>query len=90
MNKRHPNTIKRALIIYDLTLKHYEEGNAKRNYKNVWRRYIYPVYPMCYDSFLKHLQIAREQTEELRSNRELLVSNCILKLFDEEAKKTYQ
>ena len=32
------------------------EGNLAKCYKQVWRHYVFPVYPMCYHTFLSYLR----------------------------------
>lgn len=55
--KRYKSTILRAQNIRKLTEKYYEPGNNARCYKAVWRRYIYPLYPMCYRTYLNYLGV---------------------------------
>lgn len=55
-NKPHKNTLLRIKLVCDLTRQHYEEGNLARCYKQVWRRFVYPVYPMCYHTYLSYLR----------------------------------
>lgn len=62
--KHHKNTIERAKKIRQLTEKYYEQGNNARCYKAVWRKYIYPVYPMCYRTYLNALAIPTPPPQE--------------------------
>ncbi len=55
-HKPHKNTLLRIQHVCDITRQHYEEGNLSRCYKQVWRRYVYPVYPCCYHTFLSYLR----------------------------------
>ena len=60
--KRHyKSTHDRAKMIRMLTERHYEAGNNARCYKAVWRMFIYPVYPMCYRTYLNYLSIPSTQ-----------------------------
>ncbi|MCC8187376.1 MAG: hypothetical protein LIP08_07670 [Bacteroides sp.] len=52
---KHKSRELRARKVAELANKHYEPGNQARSYKAVWRRFIYPVYPMCYRTFLNYL-----------------------------------
>ncbi len=54
---RYKSTIERAKLIRILTERYYEAGNYAKCYKSVWRRYINPVYPMCYRTYLNYLNI---------------------------------
>lgn len=44
-------------MIRSITTRYYEPGNHLRSYKAVWRRWVNPVYPMTYDTYLRLLQI---------------------------------
>ena len=55
--RRYKSTIARAELIRKLTQQYYEPGNLSRCYKAVWRKYINPVYPMCYETYLNYLAI---------------------------------
>lgn len=37
--------------VLEIVDKHYEEGIT--TYSGVWRRHVYPVYPMSYQTFMK-------------------------------------
>lgn len=55
MAKHHINISNRIRIVQDIARKHYEPGNYSRSYHQVWRLYVYPLYPMCYRTFLKYI-----------------------------------
>ena len=55
--KRHKSTVARAAAIRAITEAHYEPGNNRRCYKSVWRYYVYPVYKICYRTYLSYLGI---------------------------------
>ena len=40
----HKNTLRRIDLVCDIVRKHYEPGRRDRCYKEVWRRYVNPVY----------------------------------------------
>ncbi len=68
--KHYKSTIERAKNIRELTERYYEPGNNARCYKRIWRRYIYPIYPMSYWTYLRYLGIPtpppqRESTRQL-------------------------
>lgn len=69
--KHFKSSIDRAKRIRALTELHYEPGNNARCYKSVWRRYIYPVYPMCYRTYLNYLNMEVEPEEERCDVRQL-------------------
>lgn len=52
---RHKNTQLRIAHVCEIVREHYEAGNQRKCYKAVWRRYVYPVYPMCYRTFLNYI-----------------------------------
>ena len=62
-SKHYKSTIKRVALIREITAKHYEPGNHLRSYKAVWRKWINPVYPMAYDTYLRLLAI-KEDSED--------------------------
>ena len=51
----HENTINRIKKVKEITLREYEIGNQKRCYKQVWRKYVYPIYPMSYKTYLRYI-----------------------------------
>lgn len=51
----HLNTKKRIEKVCEIAQKYYEPGNAAKCYRAVWRHHIYPIYPMCYRTFLSYL-----------------------------------
>ncbi|WP_259330572.1 hypothetical protein [Parabacteroides merdae] len=51
----HKNTLRRIDLVCDIVRKHYEPGRRDRCYKEVWRRYVNPVYSMCYRTFLNYI-----------------------------------
>lgn len=54
----------RAQVVYNLAKQHYEEGSHARCYKSVWRHHVYPVYPMCYRSFLTCIHTVEKAQQE--------------------------
>lgn len=65
MEKRHPNISNKIRIVQDIARKHYEPGNYSRSYRQVWKRYVYPVYPMCYRTFLNYISTRPSELSEL-------------------------
>ena len=63
----HKNTLRRIELVCNIVRQHYEPGRRDRCYKEVWRRYVYPVYPMCYRTFLSYIGVNVEQ-EQRRNN----------------------
>ena len=55
--KYHKSTIERTKKIRQIAEQYYEAGNNARCYKAVWKKYVYPIYPMCYRTFLNYLNI---------------------------------
>lgn len=58
--KHYKNSLERAKRIKALTQMYYEPGNNARCYKAVWRCHVYPIYPMCYRTYLNYLNMDRE------------------------------
>lgn len=55
--KHHESTIRRVQLVRELTQRYYEAGNNRRCYKAVWKKYVNPIYPMCYRTYLNYLSI---------------------------------
>lgn len=53
--KRNINTLRRIQRVCEITNEHYEPGNLRKCYKAVFREYVYPIYPMCYRTYLNYL-----------------------------------
>lgn len=62
--RHYKSTLRRVEMIREITAKHYEQGNHLRSYKAVWRKWVNPVYPMTYDTYLRLLQISPEEAGE--------------------------
>lgn len=45
------------MAVREITERHYEAGNNARCYKMVWRLYVFPVYKICYRTYLSYLDI---------------------------------
>lgn len=50
------NRLHRIKLVQNLVQLHYEEGIS--NYKGIWEKYVFPVYPMSYKTFLEYINIA--------------------------------
>lgn len=55
--RHHKSTTRRAEMVRAIVARYYEAGNQQRCYKAVWARYVNPIYPMCYRTFLNYLNI---------------------------------
>ena len=53
--RKHKNTLLRIKRVCEITQGHYEVGNLQKCYKEVWRRYVFPIYPMCYRTYLSYI-----------------------------------
>ena len=58
--RRYKSTEARAKIIRAITNRYYEPGNNAKCYKAVWKKYINPIYPMSYRTYLNYLNIPVE------------------------------
>ncbi len=58
MSNFHPNTLKRIQAVCEIAKQYYEPGRRDRCYKEIWRRYVYPIYPMCYRTFLNYIGVS--------------------------------
>lgn len=69
--KHHKSTLARAKDVKLITAQHYEPGNNRRCYMQIWRHYIYPVYGCCYHTYLNYLGIDPETKEQKEDSRQL-------------------
>lgn len=67
----HKNTLKRIDLVCAIVKRHYEPGRRDRCYKEVWRRYVCPVYPMCYRTFLNYIGVNVERERNRNDERQL-------------------
>lgn len=63
-NKRHKNTLLRIKHVCEITQQHYEVGNLQKCYKAVWQKHIYPIYPMCYRTYLSYISTPLSELRE--------------------------
>lgn len=77
MEKRrhHKSTLERVKAVRAITEQHYEAGNNSRCYKSVWRFYIYPVYKICYRTYLNYLGIPTSRPKD--EPRQLSLFDCM-------------
>lgn len=72
MGYNHLNRLRMYSNIIDLAMKHYEEGIT--NWRGIWKKHVYPVYPISYALFLKILAEPKLKTrieeEEAKLNKE--------------------
>lgn len=67
----HLNTLRRIDLVCAIVKRYYEPGRRDRCYKEVWRRYVNPVYPMCYRTFLNYIGTNTELERRRNSERQL-------------------
>ena len=53
----YKSTHARAKLIKSLTVRYYDRGNHAKCYKAVWKKFINPIYPMSYRTYLNYLNI---------------------------------
>ncbi len=78
------NHIQRYIIIQNIVKERYDPDVT--TYAGIWRKYVNPVYPMCYKRFIEIINMShlKEQlAEELRNaeNKRNGVTENQLKLF---------
>lgn len=60
----HENRYRKIRLVQELAGKHYEPGRIDRCMAEVWRRYVYPVYPVCYETFRRWMAIDLEAEDK--------------------------
>lgn len=53
----NPNTEIKRRNIMEIVKKHYEPGNQSKSLEQVWRHYVYPIYPMGVRTFRRHIKL---------------------------------
>lgn len=61
MCNRRYNYLQRVKCVQQLAAGYYERGRMDRCMAETWRRRIYPVYPMCYESFRRAMAVDVER-----------------------------
>lgn len=59
----HENARTKMELVRNLAEKFYEPGRQDRCWRQVWKRHIYPVYPMCYRTFLRYIRVSRTKPD---------------------------
>lgn len=62
----------RAKRIQEITAQHYEPENQARCKKQIWKKYIYPEFGMCYETYLKYQGVALPK--EAKENKQSKLS----------------
>lgn len=70
-HKHHKSTLARVKAIRAITEQHYEAGNNRRCYKQVWRHYVFPKYGCCYRTYLNWLGIREPKEAKEEDSRQL-------------------
>lgn len=58
----------RILKVCEIVQEHYEEGAHATCYKAVWKKHVYPLYPMSYRTFLNYIKTPLSK-ESLKQHR---------------------
>lgn len=56
----HENRLRQIQLVQSLASQYYQPGRLDRCMAQVWRRWIYPVYPICYETFRRWMAIDLE------------------------------
>lgn len=64
MKKRYRSTKKRIKAIIAIVQAEYQPGDQSRCYAAIWRRLVWPVYGVCYKTFLSYLGVPPSELEE--------------------------
>lgn len=71
MARYHRNISNRIRRVQQIAREHYEPGNYARSYYKVWQDFVYPVYPMCYATFLKYINVKPSELAEPNAPRQV-------------------
>jgi hypothetical protein len=62
MARKHNKYISQKIRnIQAIARQYYEPGNQSKSYRQVWRRYVYPVYPCHYVTFMRYMNTPPSQ-----------------------------
>lgn len=53
----HENRLRQIQRVQELAKLYYEPGRLDRCMAEVWRRYVYRVYPICYETFRRWMAV---------------------------------
>jgi hypothetical protein len=51
-------------LVCNIVQEHYEPGDQSKCYRQVWKLYVNPVYPMCYRTMLRYIATPVPKEEE--------------------------
>lgn len=56
--------MRRVGLVCQIVQEHYEPGDQSKCYRQVWKLYVNPVYPMCYRTMLRYIATPVPKEEE--------------------------
>ena len=56
--------MRRVGLVCQIVQEHYEPGDQSKCYRQVWKLYVNPVYPMCYRTMLRYIATPLPNEEE--------------------------
>ncbi len=59
--KRYKSTKKRIKAVVEIVKAQYQPGDQSRCYAAIWRRSVWPVYGICYKTFLTYLGVPQSE-----------------------------
>lgn len=62
----------RVHLIREITDQYYEPENHAKCYKQVWKKYIYPRFGICYRSYLNYLHVKDEDIQVEKEDKKQL------------------
>lgn len=65
MARYHRNLSNRIRRVQQIAREHYEPGNQSRCYRQIWKQFVYPVYPMCYNTFLTYVKTKPSELDNM-------------------------
>lgn len=58
------NTRKKAKLIQEIVLQHYEQGNQSKSKIQVYRNHVYKLFPICERTFWRYMGIDTSAQEK--------------------------
>lgn len=63
LKPKHANHYRKVKLVQDIVQQHYIDGVT--SYKGIWRKYVNPVYPMCYHTFISYINTVVPRNKEI-------------------------
>ncbi|MDY4246108.1 MAG: hypothetical protein SOX65_06465 [Porphyromonas sp.] len=60
----HENRLRKIQLVQALANQYYEPERLDRCLAEVWRKWVYPQYPICYETFRRYMAVDLKAAKE--------------------------